>query len=528
MARTYKLEEGSLHERFQQSRAKIQMFAGGFGNGKTTGAVVKGLQLARDYPGSNGLVARSTYPKLTSTIRKEFDAWCPPDWQTRNVDSKQNLIELTNGSIINFSHVQQTGKGGESSTSNLLSATYDWIIFDQLEDPEVTEKDFMDLLGRLRGQTPYNPVDDWDDTMPLTGPRWFIVMCNPTRNWVYRKLVKPIHDLAAGISNPDLMVDEETGKPLIEIFEGSTYDNAANLPEDFISTLESTYKGQMKSRFLKGEWGAYEGLIYPDYNPSVHMIPHHEMEMYYNELVRYGGASHNILEAYDHGIAKPACYLFGFTDYSGDVFVLDGFYEKELSIAQIAKAIRTTRREYGFSSEFVPGFMGTDDLKILADPSIFRRVTGNAKTVGTTTSGLFRDEGIRMVRGNNDVLNGIAKVQSYLYIDPYHKHPIYTDESGKPLVGAPRVYFSKKLAFIDQEIVDYYWNKDTRGEYEDVPMDRNDHAMDAIKYMFTSKPRVATATMRNSPRVLPDRLTRWQEQPEMATTNTKGHRYGRR
>ena len=83
---------------------------------------------------------------------------------------------------------QQGGGDGTASTSNLLSATYDWIIVDQMEDPEITEKDFDDLLGRLRGMTPY--AGD-DPTMPRTGPRWFIVTANPTRNWFYKKLIRP-------------------------------------------------------------------------------------------------------------------------------------------------------------------------------------------------------------------------------------------------------------------------------------------------------------------------------------------------
>lgn len=519
MSRTYKIEEGSLHEKFQNSRAKIQIFGGGFGNGKTTAAVIKGLKLAREYPGSNGLVARSTYPKLTQTIRKEFSAWAPKTWVERDVDSKSNLIQLTNGSVINFSHVQQTGKGGESSTSNLLSATYDWIVIDQLEDPEITEKDFFDLLGRLRGQTPY---DGDDETMPSSGPRWLIAMCNPTRNWVYRKLVKPLKDLEAGLHNPDLLVDEETGEPIIELFEGSTYDNAGNLPADFIKTLESTYKGQMRTRFLLGGWEAYEGLVYPDYHPSHHLIDHDILEEYFNEIVRFGGAIGNIVEAYDHGIAKPACYGFGFSNAQGDVFILDGFHEKEKSIAELSKAIRNIRHKYGYSTNIeVPGFASADEFRILADPSIFRRVSGNSQTVGTTTNGLFREQGLKMVRGNNDVLNGIAKVQSYLYIDPYHRHPIDTAK-----VGAPRLFVSKKLDWFDREIVDYYWKKDTMGEYEDTPNDRNDHAMDMIKYLFSRKPRVATYRKAPGSSILAPKYRTWREQPEMAVTANRKHRYG--
>lgn len=516
--RAYRLEIGSAHDRFQSSRAKIQMFGGGFGNGKTTAGVIKGLKLARDYPGSNGLVARSTYPKLTSTVRKEFNYWTPPEWQARNVDSKQNLIELTNGSVINFSHVQQTGKSQESSTSNLLSATYDWILIDQIEDPEITEKDFLDLLGRLRGQTPYQGDDP---TMPASGPRWFMILCNPTRNWVYRKLVKPVHDLKAGIRNPDLMVDEQTDEVLIDIIEASTYENKDNLPEDFITTLEGTYKGQMRDRFLLGKWGAYEGLVYPDYDPTVHVINHDLMRQYY-QLMLDQGVDNNIVEAYDHGIAQPACYLLSFTDPMGNIFVLDGFYEKEQTVRSLAKKMKEIRAAYGLADDGLieenEEFTSSDfGMRVLADPAIFRRSTGTANTVGRTVAGLFRDEGIRMIRGNNDILSGLAKVQSYLYIDEYHRHPIHSN-----IVGAPRIYFSSKLDFIDREIVDYYWKKTPDGQYDDIPMDKNDHAMDTVKYLLTHRPRVATFRPRRLE--LPPRRRTWREIDTPATSNRR-HRY---
>jgi hypothetical protein len=516
MAKSYKIREGSLHEQFQNSRAKIQMFAGGFGNGKTTAAVIKGIQLARDYPGSNGLIARSTYPKLSATIRKETSKWIPRSWVVRDVDSKNNLIELKNGSIINFSHVQQTGKNSETSTSNLLSATYDWIIVDQIDDPEITEKDFLDLLGRLRGDTIYQGDDP---TMPSTGPRWMIVMCNPTRGWPYRKLVKPLHDYKKGIDNPNLLKGED-GKPIIEIFEGSTYDNAENLPEDFISTLEATYKGQMASRYIKGGWEAYEGLVYPDYNSEIHLIDHAEMESYYWNLFS-SGARDNIIEAYDHGIAQPACYLFAFTDHMNNVMILDGFHEKERSVATNCKDIETLRSNYGYGDN-EDDFISAEEFKVYADPSIFRRQTGNSRTVGTTTSGLFRENGIRTVPGNNDIMNGIIKVQSYLHVERFHRNPFTKNQ------GAPRLYISKKLVFIDKEITDYFWKKDTSGEYEDVPTDKNDHAMDAIKYLLTNRPRIANFVITRKKNELPNKLRRWSEQSSnpQSKINTRKHRYG--
>ena len=84
---------------------------------------------------------------------------------------------MKNGSTVNFRYVAQQGKQTEDSKSNLLSATYDWIIVDQMEDPEFSHKDFMDLMGRLRGNTEYSGDDP---SMPRVGPRWFMATLNPT------------------------------------------------------------------------------------------------------------------------------------------------------------------------------------------------------------------------------------------------------------------------------------------------------------------------------------------------------------
>lgn len=513
----YKLEEGNLQHRFQQSRSKIQFFGGGFGNGKTTAAVIKALQLCKDYPGSNGLIARSTYPKLNDTIRKEFIKWCPASWIERKALSVDNVIELKNGTVINFRYIAQQGKSGESSTSNLLSATYDWMIVDQIEDPEISHKDFLDLMGRLRGSTAY--IGD-DPTMPKTGPRWFIIMSNPTRNWVYRKLVKPMHDLAIGIRNPDLLVDVSTGEPMIEIFEGATYENAANLPEDFITGLESTYTGQMRTRFLKGEWGAYEGLVYPQYDPSVHLLAP-ELMWDYLERLMLDGFVPNIFEAYDHGIAQPACYGLWFSDHKNNVFLLDGFYEKERTIAQLSlgdasvgiEGIVGIRKKLhnliGPAYEFPP---------VLADPAVFKRTSGNARTVGQSVAGLFSDHNIDMQRANNDILGGVAKVQSYLSIDPTHRHPI-TDTC-----GSPRLFINSDLNWWDNEAVDYYWKKNTSGEYEDTPVDRNDHAMDMTKYGLSKRPKLATAIIRVQE--LPNPIMTWGERELMTRGNNRSHRHG--
>tara|TARA_R110002020_G_scaffold83394_3_gene206565 strand:- start:315 stop:1862 length:1548 start_codon:yes stop_codon:yes gene_type:complete len=481
----FRLVEDSLQHRFLKSRAKVQLYGGGFANGKTSGACIKAIQIAKDYPGSNGLMARSTYPKLNDTLRAEFVKWCPPDWIKSFPKSANasNTCVLTNGSTINFRYIAQQGKTTqETTTSNLLSATYDWAIVDQIEDPEIVHKDFLDILGRLRGMTPYAGEDE---NMPPNGPRWFIITCNPTRNWVYREIVKPVHDLERGFINDKLLCDtDKNGKiildkdkkpsPIIDIFEGSTYENESNLEGDFIRTLEATYKGQMKDRFLYGRWLAYEGLVYPDFNEDVHNLTYHTMHDYYRRLVQ-SGADITYLEGYDYGMAVPSCYINGFVDEHGNVFLMDGFYEKEMLLDNQIAAIKDIRQKY-----HVP-----TNNNILADPSIFRRSPGQGKLVGKSTAEIMANSGIRCTRGNNNIANGIIKVSQYLVSLRNHQNPV-TGE-----YGAPYMYVSDSLEFVTNEFNDYYWKRDTTGDITDIPSDKNDHAMDTIKYMLTNRPAVS-------------------------------------
>lgn len=370
----FKLLRDGLQHRFLQSRAKIQIYGGGYGNGKTTAAVAKVLRVANEYPGANILMSRATFPKLNDTLRKEFLKWCPKEWIKSFPMSvnASNTCTLHNGTMINFRYIQQQGKSEEQSTSNLLSATYDLIVVDQMEDPEISHKDFLDLLGRLRGSAIYR---ENDPTMPRNGPRWFIITLNPTRNWVYKELIAPLHHYQrTGEILPNLLCvrDPDTDVPkrdsegnpymMIELHEGSTYDNAHNLDADFIQTLESAYQGQMKARFLKGEWASYEGLIYPQFNEPVHMIQESHIKAYLERLDD-DGYKIEWREAYDFGLAAPSCYLASFIDPHGNIIVVDGYYQAEYNIDQQFDHIKTLRRQWGVSAENF----------IYADPDIMRR-----------------------------------------------------------------------------------------------------------------------------------------------------------
>jgi phage terminase large subunit len=474
----YRLERDSVQWGFNKSRAKVQIFGGGYANGKTTAAAVKALECVANYPGSNGLIGRATYPKLKDTIQREFLRWCPADWIGRRPTRDDNTCYMVNGTVVNFRYIQQRGKLAEdgSSTSNLLSATYDWIIVDQIEDPEITFKDFLDLAGRLRGSTPYRPPGDEDPTMPSTGPRWLVVTANPTHNWFYTEVVQPLLLYNARKTKTEkLMVDEKTGEPIVELFESDTYANRANLEDDYIRMLEAMYKGPMRERYLKGKWAAFEGLVHSVFDPAQHTLTRDQALAYMDDCLRRH-VRLRVVEGYDFGIAVPSCYMFGFVDDFGRVIILDGYYKAEFGYTDQPKEIKAIRAQY------VGRLNVTNPIE--ADPAIFKRMAtaGYKDTTKTIQQLLSMDSGLQFRPAVSDVLNGIAKVNSYLNGLPSLSH-IVTGDTPSPLF-----YIVDHLEWFQNEIGAYYWRKNPFGMRIDEPQDHDDHAMNVMKYIISRLP----------------------------------------
>lgn len=517
MAKQYRLKRNSLHERFLNSRSKIQFMGGGFGNGKTSAAVNKALIIAKDYPGSNILIARATYPKLNDTIRKAvLEEWCPKDWIKRRPTKDDNTLILKNDSVINFRYVAQRGKQSEdgTTTSNLLSANYDLVVVDQIEDPEISYKDFTDLIGRLRGSAKYQGTDA---SMPATGPRWMILTANPSMNWVYQKLVKPVHDYQQkGLRSEDLIVDPLTNEPMIELFEGSTYENQLNLSADYIRGLEATYKGQQRERYLMGGWAAYEGLVYPSFDERIHVVEHELLLAYLRE--RAAVLRRNFLRGlspragYDYGLVSPSCYLLGATDPElGITFVFDGFHQAEYKLEHQSDHILGLQLEHrGIFNGGRPSAYSYPPT--YADPGIFRR-SGDK---GSTIAGVFADHGVPMFRGGNSIASGVAKITELLGEDEFLTNPITNKES------SPRLIFSSKLSFLISEITSYYWKKNPFGIYTDEPTDKDDHSLDALKYLCTDMPKIETLRAIQNER---SQIFRWRERDD-SNSNMRDYRHG--
>lgn len=479
---------------FYECREDIAGFTGGFGNGKTAVLGVVAITIASQYEKARVLVGRATRPKLEDSTKPELLKWLPEEWvESWPSERRNNVLLKHTGSTIEFRHIRQEGKGKGEEQSNLLSATYDAILVDQLDDPEFTYKDFADLIGRLRGTARYIGSDP---TMPSVGPQWLRFGANPTRNWLYRELVGPYFTF----KNSGLITQKmarymtEDKHSLVAIYNAPSSANMHNTGEKYVQRMNMVMSGSLKKRYVDANWDAYEGLVYPDYHEAVHMVQHEQMLEYVQRMLKQDALG--VVEGYDYGKSSPSCYGLAFYNDVGDIFLIDGFYEPQFSVRNQALAIKKIRNKYGIIPKD----------HIFADPDIFKGKNATATNVGESIAALFANEGIDMQRGANKIEAGIEKVSSYLAVDNMHRHPI----TGK--FGAPRIFVSSELEWWHNEIVDYYWNKNVQGLNVDKPRDVNDHAMDMTKYLLTKRAKVVGAITRRMG--LPKQVYMWGEQPD--------------
>jgi len=136
--------------------------------------------------------------------------------------------------------------------------------------------------------------------------------------------------------------------------------------------------------------------------------------------------------------------------------------------------------------------------------------------VGDTVANMYHNlYQIYMTPGANDIGSGIAKVTQYLALVPNHEHPI------TGMANSPHIFVSSGLSWWHNEITEYYWKKNSSGDETDVPIDKNDHAMDTTKYLLTNRPKLATYVGKSSD---PPAYLSWHEIDRNEATTLPRHK----
>lgn len=205
-----------------------------------------------------------------------------------------------------------------------------------------------------------------------------------------------------------------------------------SLNENIIARYEKLYSGAFYDRFVLGKWTATEGCVYPMFNSQMHVRepPPYRAERY--------------VISCDYGTVNPSSFgLWG--NYSGCWHrIAEYYYDSRLEGEQ------KTDDEYSRALEALAADYPVE--AVVVDPSAASFITC-----------LHRGGKFKVIPAKNEVLDGIRLVSCAL-------------KDGRLLI-------SPECKDAIREFALYRWEENTR---KDSPRKENDHAMDDIRYLFST------------------------------------------
>lgn len=195
----------------------------------------------------------------------------------------------------------------------------------------------------------------------------------------------------------------------------------------------------------------------------------------------------------DYGQTNPLAITLIHRDADDNFILFDEFYRTNAPLAEVRRWLEIHAKEKVDKQ----GYIHFD----YCDPSIFienqvddiqvRAGDSPRKHRYSIADELRKKHKIILRRGTqNDIPAGLQRVKDYLKFDHERTHPFRRDSAGNRMRGAPRFFITQNCVNTKTEFETYCWPKDPAGalnqhSYE-VPVKKNDHLMDCIRYTLLS------------------------------------------
>lgn len=212
-----------------------------------------------------------------------------------------------------------------------------------------------------------------------------------------------------------------------------TMDDNLSLSENIKKRYRDMYRGVFYERYILGLWKAAEGIIYSMFEEAKHVV---------KDISRF---SKDYYVSVDYGTQNPTVFL---------LFARDKFRPKEwCCIKEYYYSGRDTKVQKT-DAEFehdLKEFIGNKPIKaVVVDPSAASFIA------------LLRQKGYRVLKGNNDVLDGIRYVAT--------------------LLSEGRLFFHESCENTFAEFHTYAWDEKAQEKGEDAPIKQFDHCLDSLRY----------------------------------------------
>lgn len=414
-----------------------EVFYGGAAGGGKSDWLLMGALEHVDTPGYAAIIFRKSFTDLSlpGAIMSRSHEWLANTDAHWTSDTKQ--WAFPSGATLQFAYLKDPG-----DELRYQSAEFQFVGFDELT--QFDEAPYTYLFSRIR-----RPADGPLSKVPLR-------MCaasNPGgrgHGWVKRRF--PI-DRAPTAGGPVFVPAKIADNPHLD----------ADAYRKSLARLDETLRQQLE----EGDWQVAEGLAF--HVTDIHLVDAFPLRN-----------SHARFEALDYGLNGAPWALWA-VDYEGNVVCVDMLYEHNRLPSQLCPMILAKRRD----------MWGRGNTAI-ADPAIWHR-TGHVNKFGdpAVLADEFADNGVPIVKGNNDPRAGLIRVREMLEPNAQHPFPTWHPRAGE--LGAPRVFFVRGNADpVITELRDAPLQPlDKPDGYEKVDPEwesRQGHAVAMTRYALMSRP----------------------------------------
>ncbi len=406
---------------FHRSAKRNRWVFGGNRSGKTECGAVEAVYMLRgihpyrqNKPSVNGWAVSLTSEVQKEVAQKKILEYLNPDWIER-ITMSDGGRDFPEGGVVDTIYVRSALGGISSLTFKTCSqgrerfqgASLDFVWFDEEPPKEIYDECRMRVLDKSG--------DVFGTMTPLKG-----------LTWVYDEIyLNPSDDPEIWYENM-----EWADNPFLDVAEVERLGKVMSAEE-----LESRRYGRFR---------AEEGLVYPEFEPEVHVIDPFPVPYDWQSGV-----------SVDPGLNNPLSCHFYAKDYDGVIYVIAEHYERGKEVAYHAQKILALAESLGWHRR------SDGRLEALIDSAANQKTLASVKSV----SELFFENGIAVnARVNKDMFSGISRVRSLF--------------SARP----PRIYIFRNCVNMIRELKGYWWGSGDR------PVKRDDHAMDELRYYVMSDP----------------------------------------
>jgi phage terminase large subunit len=439
---------GAARQLFKTRDSEVVM-AGPAGTGKSLASLFRVHLAALHNPNIRCLIVRKTAVSLTSTTLVTFDKKVAADALARGIVTwfggsarEAAGYRYSNGSVIVV--------GGMDKPEKIMSAEYDLVFAD--EATELTVADWEAIATRLR-----NGVLAWQQQ---------IAACNPAHpaHWLKQR---------CDTGEATMLTSRHRDNP--------AYMNADGTPtakgRDYFAKLDKL-TGVRKARLRDGAWAAAEGQIYETWDDAVHLVDPFTIP---DTWTRYWTV--------DFGFTNPFVLQCWAEDDDGRLYLYREIYRTKRLVEDHARQILRIVRKCVTCCEEKDSDHDCHDCKACVlewtEPRP-RAVICDHDAEDRAT--LEKHLGLGTTAAKKTVSDGIQAVQSRLK----------TAGDGKPRLFVVRDSLVERDPLLDEvslptsttdEVGGYIWavKPGNAGGLKEEPVKKDDHAMDALRYMVAAR-----------------------------------------